>query len=333
MALRSRKVVLCSRDERTAMLFRGSWKKAYTGLGFEPLILSRWDGAVRYLLGAILARLKRHRIVAFGVAEMLFLIPSFPHVGVITGMGRLADRHNKYRKSVLFLLKMGFGNRTVVVLNNTDLRILRAIGFRHVQLIHGEGYSSKIPPIAPQDAASNDIQLLYVGRLLKSKGVKRLTEQFLMLNKSNARHKITLRLVGDSDFNNSDAVGQIWLNETSVACRGALAIHPFTLDFAQFVTHRTIFVSLSEREGMPFSVLEMLDAGVPCLLSAVPGHQDLKKISRVLLVGQDENLEDLINSGELETLFDEPRPNVSKFEIKSVIDEITQIIENEERLN
>ena len=106
MALTSRKVILCSRDERTAALFRGSWSAVFQGLGFVPVYNLRWCGAVRYLLGAIFARLRCQSVVAFGVAEMLFLAPSRPHIGVVTGMGRLADKGNAYRKTVFYFLKL-----------------------------------------------------------------------------------------------------------------------------------------------------------------------------------------------------------------------------------
>ena len=145
MALKSRKVILCSRDERTAALFRESWRMAFEMIGIVPVSSFRWGGALRYLLDAIVARTQGHTLVAFGIAEMLFLAPSRPSFGVVTGMGRLADKNNRKSQRCLFLLKLLYRRSSLFVLNKTDLRILRSLGFSKVYLIKGEGFTSRIP--------------------------------------------------------------------------------------------------------------------------------------------------------------------------------------------
>ena len=128
MALKSRKVILCSRDERTAALFRESWRMAFEMIGIVPVSSFRWGGALRYLLDAIVARTQGHTLVAFGIAEMLFLAPSRPSFGVVTGMGRLADKITEIERC-FFLLKLLYRRSSLFVLNKTDLRILRSLGF------------------------------------------------------------------------------------------------------------------------------------------------------------------------------------------------------------
>ena len=216
-------------------------------------------------------------------------------------------------------------------MNKTDLRILRSLGFSKVYLIKGEGFTSRIPRIVERSFSGDKIELLYVGRWLKSKGVERLVNEFMKLA-PRERMGLSLRLVGDSDFESSDSVDRNWLAELVDSSDGTLSTHPFTSNIAQFVSGRTVFVSLSSREGMPFSVLEMLDAGVPCLLSAVPGHLDLKRISRVKLCRLREPLAECLNVSELAALFEEPIPDVSSFQIKSVIAELIEIFQNDQRI-
>lgn len=54
-----------------------------------------------------------------------------------------------------------------------------------------------------------------------------------------------------------------------------------------------IFVSLSEREGLPFSVLEAIDAGCFLLLSAVPGHFPFANLGGVELINPSDILQSL----------------------------------------
>ena len=44
---------------------------------------------------------------------------------------------------------------------------------------------------------------------------------------------------------------------------------------------------------MPFSVLEMLDCGIPCILSRVAGHIDLAEIENVIIIKSNSRLCDI----------------------------------------
>lgn len=286
--------ILVSRDSRTANSFRLAWRAASENVSdYPPLMLNRRDSNIIYFLGYLIFQKFRGNVVfAFGISEMLLLGFLRPHIGIVTGFGRLLLQNSKYRKAAFSLLKVFYKDRLVFVLNSTDARILKALGFNKVKHINGEGYQRKINPLKIEKAKFNKIRLLYVGRLLKSKGVERLIDEFRDWSDS-CPGQLELYLVGDSDFNNADSISESYIEETNAAAYNNIIFCGYSTDLTQFVNDRTIFVSLSEREGMPFSVLEMLDCGIPCILSRVAGHIDLAEIENVIIIKSNSRLCDI----------------------------------------
>ncbi|MDA9010027.1 glycosyltransferase [bacterium] len=288
--MRRSPIILVSRDRRTASQFRGAWTRAAFMLrNVDPIEVTRFEiPIVLYLVRLLYYKLNNKSIMVFGVSEMLLLGWLKPNVGVVTGLGRLLAKSSKNRKVFFWLLRLLYKNQVLFVLNMSDYNIFTNLGFNNVYRINGEGFKRRIfnsSSLDFRDVKLNveKVRFLFVGRFLKSKGVEKLIEIFLQLS-SLYPDSLEMYVVGDTDYSNSDNIEKKYISRKFLNENSNIRFFAYTNSLSKFVNSSTIYVSLSEREGMPFSVLEMLDVGIPCILSNVPGHSDLREIENVMLL-------------------------------------------------
>lgn len=65
-----------------------------------------------------------------------------------------------------------------------------------------------------------------------------------------------------------------------------VSLHGYQSSMSDFLGSRSVYISTSRWEGMPIAVLEALRDGLPCVLSDVPGHREIHRLSQgnVLLI-------------------------------------------------
>ncbi|MBL0923386.1 MAG: glycosyltransferase [Sphingomonadaceae bacterium] len=258
---------LFSRDERTQGLFRASWLAAIDSIGCPSFPVCRGFGLLaffRYILRFHHHRKSRRLI--FGTSEILLCLwLSKPRdVLVFTGLGRLLQTDGLSAQFVRLALRLAYKKQTVIALNEDDQQYLSNLFSNAVILINGEGYkfSDDGFPTRPRPL----LRVGYVGRLLKSKAVDQLIEAAAALDDCH------LTLVGDIDFSNSDAIDRKWLAEKIESATGKLQYLGFVTDVKSVLRDVDVVVSMSVREGLPFSTLDAIDSGCLAVLSPVPGH-------------------------------------------------------------
>lgn len=279
-------VTLFSRDKRTADNFRNCWVEAFKELGYQVEQFYRKENSKNHI--SSLFRFHRKSInlrMIFGTSEILLfsIISNSKDVWVFTGLGRILDGSNHYLKLFsISVLKILYRNQKIICLNAEDKQYLTSIFGNRVYLILGEGYyfSENVNKTTNQDF----VVWAYVGRLLKSKGVHGLIESFLKSKKDNH----ILRLFGDSDFNNSDSISQKFIDRAIRLSQGSIIFEGYSEDIKSELRKVDFVISLSQREGMPFAILDAIDAGCSCILSNVPGHKDLAFLSGIKIVEIDE---------------------------------------------
>ncbi len=311
-------ICLISRDKRTEGLFRNSWIEAAEELKIPINTLQRKKRLNFFFFKAIFQKFKEAKLITFGVSEALILFWLRPDIVVITGFGRLFNENFKLRKFLFLLLNLMYKNTLLISLNKDDFRILKSLGFHKVLKINGEGFQKK-----KVDKASllRSGDFLYVGRLLKSKGINVIIDSFLECNFSNK----TLNIVGDRDFNNSDSLNEKEINYYKSKSKGAIRFFGFKKELSKFYKKGAVYISASKREGMPFSVLEALDMNLYCLLSNVPGHKEFKDFPNVSLFSSAEELKRLMfkNFSNFDTkLKNELLSKYKKSEVKKNIKQI-----------
>jgi glycosyltransferase involved in cell wall biosynthesis len=290
-----KKIALYSRDNRSFQLFRKSWVNAITESKIPFFIQNRGFGFFKAVIAIINFNrdYKTVRII-FGTSEVcLYTLFSSKHdVWVFTGMGRLLQYPGKIQKLTIFFLKFTYRNQKIVALNPQDVAYLKNIFLSHVILINGEGFAFNITsPIKKNKPPA--FVIAYVGRLLKSKGVDRLIEAFIRLPYLDCE----LRLIGDFDFSNSDAISPQWLAEMQLVSNNKIKCYGFVNNVRDLLKEVDVYVSLSDREGLPFAVLEAIEAGCVIVLSPVPGHLSFADLKGIIFDGSKDLhviLEDLI---------------------------------------
>jgi len=277
------------------------------------------------------AKIYRHKIFVFGVSEALVMSLAKPNLIVITGLGRLLMREQKRRKFFFLILKNFYKTKKVVLLNKSDFRIFTAIGFSNCLLINGEGVDLKriqeVAILERQPTNESNTNFLYAGRLLKSKNVGIIISYFdMFLQNKNESNSCNLTLVGDNDFGSSDAIDQATLNSLIVKYPSNVRVLGYQEDVRPYMRSSDVYISLSKREGLPFSVVEALALGCKCILSDVPGHKEFKNIDNVTLVRNSKDF-DLAVRSMIKKSKAKVVPNLKKFSQNIICNDIIKIID------
>jgi glycosyltransferase involved in cell wall biosynthesis len=293
-----KRATLFSRDERTFEFFRRGWLIALNNSDFQAKVFNRGFGSFRLLKAIVTFIVSRKSLrLIFGTSEicLYYFFSSRQDVLIFTGLGRLLQKKGLRKNFICSYLRVFYKNQKIVALNSDDASFLGSIFAGKIVLIDGEGFNFNGSQVTRD--LGNPIVIAFIGRMLKSKGVDKLIEEFLLIEGNDCE----LHLYGDFDFSNSDSINSAWLSSKISASKGKICYHGFVKNVRDILGGVDIFVSLSEREGLPFSVLEALDAGCFILLSAVPGHFPFASFAGVNLINQNDVL------GALNSLIDNPQ--------------------------
>ncbi len=161
---------------------------------------------------------------------------------------------------------------TLALVQNEDDRAVFTGGIglpaERVAVVRGSGVD--LDAFAPAPEPSGPPVALFVGRLLRDKGVEELVEAARLLRRRGVA--LTVRLVGGTDANPAsipEATIAEWRREGVVALPGP------TTDVAAAWRDAHIGVLLSYREGLPKALLEAAAMGRPLVATDVPGCREI----------------------------------------------------------
>lgn len=265
-----KKIIFFSKNDRSFSLFRKCWLIAAEKLGGKPLFWNRGIGIVN-LLRSLWQYTKSHKNkrVVFGFTEILIYIPfsKKSDVFVFTGLGRLLLRDGFVRTLLKTYFSVFYRGQCVVVLNEDDKNFLTTNFSVSASVLDGEGYFFE-NKTALKSVGESGIHFAYVGRLLKSKRVEAILDAFSRLPSEGCR----LSLYGDSDFGSLDSISDGDIEKFVSKSQNQIIQHGYCDDVKNQLLNVDIVISMSEREGLPFSVLDSIDCGCYVILSPVPGH-------------------------------------------------------------
>jgi glycosyltransferase involved in cell wall biosynthesis len=327
--------LLVSRDERTKNNFRNSWDVALGGYGLVNH-LTRGQGVRNCLVAIAKLCLSKASIkIVFGTTEILIfsLFLKKNDVYVFTGLGRLFLKKSFFKKVILFWMRGLYRGQLIIVLNQHDKRVIKKVygGISNIYVIPGEGYSFNNESKKIKEGVTKPpYKFCYAGRLLKSKGVDRLIKEF----RSNSQFE--LHLFGDDDFANKDSINVSKEEKLSLQQEG-IFFHGYCDDVILKMRYMDFYISLSQREGMPFSVCDAISAGCVIFLSKVPGHLSFKHLDGVYYVEKENlsmNLYEILQDPEKLICFNRDirlKAAINIFGINSVIEMIKRIIVNNKK--
>src|SRR5690606_20504160 len=136
---------------------------------------------------------------------------------------------------------------------------------RREQTVVVAGSGVDVAEFEPSPPPTSPMRFLFVGRLLRSKGVEELVRAAGLLRE--AVPDAEVHLVGGDDPN-PDSPDATLLQ--AAAERGDVVLHGRVSDVRPFLRRASVFVLPSYREGMPRSALEAMASGRTTIVSDVP---------------------------------------------------------------
>jgi glycosyltransferase involved in cell wall biosynthesis len=144
------------------------------------------------------------------------------------------------------------------------------VRMRKTAMIAGSGIDTARFPVAPWPAASEVFSVVYIGRMLREKGISELLEAAKRLHQANALVKITL--VGDIDPNNPSSLSR---DEIDAAVQSKIIEwYGFTTDIRPHIAKAHAVILPSHREGIPLALLEGGAMGRALIATDVPGCRE-----------------------------------------------------------
>lgn len=192
-------------------------------------------------------------------------------IGVITGLGIafVSDStKNKILQSIITLFYRLAQKRLTIIAQNPD--DLLDLGIINGHVILGSGISDA----KPQDLLVKDsktLNLLFVGRLLKSKGIVQAIDVFEKLKLSN--NQIKLIIAGEIDPNNPDSISNDYLEGIKTLEGVEFLGYVENMNDVYFRSDILLFPS-DYREGVPRSIIESLSYGLTIVTKDMPGCKE-----------------------------------------------------------
>lgn len=222
-----------------------------------------------------------------------FLNGGVKRVAVITGLGYAFISTSNSLSAIIQRILIGLfyriaSNRIRIIAQNPD--DLCELGVMNGDVILGSGVNSIIT--TPVNSFQKDhIKLLYVGRLLRSKGILTAMEIFEILKSRGS--SVSLTIAGTLDVDNPDSITEAELmllrNKEGVNYLG------FVNDIDSVYQECNVLLFLSAyREGVPRVIIEALKHGLTIITKDMPGCKETVR-NNGFLMGDNGSVSETVN--------------------------------------
>jgi len=233
-------------------------------------------------------------ILYTNLINKVFFKSSLNCFSTFTGLGYLFSAHNSKKlvqKLVSKMLKFCLykSSHKVIFQNDDDKKNFtsRGIVTSSSHVILGSGVNTKDFPLSVKPAGQ-PLKFLFIGRLLKDKGVVELIEAFNQIEPSQAAE---LRIAGDYDFENPQSIDKNHWN--SIKSRSNIQHLGFVQDIRPAIDEADVVVLPSYREGLPLSLIQACAMGKAILTTEAPGCKQMVKHNSNGLKVEPESVGDL----------------------------------------
>lgn len=169
-----------------------------------------------------------------------------------------------YKISFVFLHKLIFLNPD----DPHDLLVKNNIKVKRMVVLGGIGLDlAQYPYVKPHSGA---VSFLFIGRLLKEKGINEFIEAAKQVKQRYS--EATFTVLGGIDEGNPGAFKH---SELAQLVDAGVIVYPGLVDnVAEYIAHASVFVLPSYREGVPRSTQEAMAIGRPIITTDVPGCRE-----------------------------------------------------------
>ncbi|PSJ44954.1 glycosyltransferase family 1 protein [Zobellella endophytica] len=169
-----------------------------------------------------------------------------------------------YRSSIPFLEIMFFLNHDDVC----DLVRKYGVKIHHAEVLGGIGVDFNVFSYSKPN--SNEVSFLFIGRLLKEKGINEFIESALLVREKYP--EATFKILGGLDNGNPGGLSNSDIND--LIRKGAIEHFGYVSNVSEYIAKSSVFVLPSYREGFPRSTQEAMAIGRPVITTDVPGCRE-----------------------------------------------------------
>ena len=309
------RIAFVCNDALTLDLFRGNIIRTLLGCGFEVHVIAPFDAHAQQLIaaGALFTAFEIETFSQNLVREMLIVAKlrqiyrqlrpqllfhytikiniygthaarrlNIPCVNVAPGLGSFPDVQNPVLRAGIARGYAYAARRAYEFwfLNLHDYGFFESRGWlaqTQARILPGEGVDTTYYRPAPQKSAADKLRVLFIGRLLETKGARVFAEAAQLAQQADLPMEFSM--LGFLQEHNPDGIParqlQSWVNSGSLRYLGAVDDVLPLLQECDVVVMPTHF-----REGLNRVILEAMSCGVPVVTTAVPGAGELVEHDR-----------------------------------------------------
>lgn len=203
-------------------------------------------------------------------------------IGMLEGLGYtfteqpegLSKKTQLIKKIQVFLYKIALPQLDQLIFLNPDdpkdLLQRHAIKVKKVEVLGGIGLNLKEYPFQALDKIYSPVKFLFVGRLLKEKGIHEFVQAAKLVKKIYTDVQFTV--LGAIDHHNLGALKQ---TELDALIESKIIHYPgYVNNVKDWIADSHVFVLPSYREGVPRSTQEAMAIGRPIITTDVPGCRE-----------------------------------------------------------
>ncbi|MCM1317113.1 MAG: glycosyltransferase family 4 protein [Bacteroides sp.] len=212
-----------------------------------------------------------------------------PYLSNITGLGNSIENPGWLQKLTLAMYRVGTARSSCVFFQNAhnlDFLLQKGFKFSNVHLLPGSGVNLDKFSIMPYVAEQDPVRFLYIGRMLKDKGIDHLIDAAQIVRAEFPN--VEFHLVGGCQEQQ-----YIDILKEKEAC-GILFWHGEQNDVKKFIGQSSCLVHPSYHEGMSNVCLENAASGRPVITTNVPGCRETVDDGVTGLLVKPRDTEDLV---------------------------------------
>ena len=290
---------------------------------------------VLFQLILIIKNLKPNYVFSFTLKPNFFVALlryffSFIQVSNITGFG-IVDEQKGTRKLLLkrILRTIYLKSDFIFTQNNDDFaRISKFLHKDRLKLVPGSGVNTRLIKFGKR--TNSNLRVIFVGRLLKSKGLSAFVQAANILRANSSNYKFTI--FGKCDFSHPDSISVQLIKEIKSTSKINLKLDVKNVS-DQLFDFDVIVLLTKYGEGTPRSLLEAMASKVLVITADVKGCRDLYHPGNGVFLVEEKNLITQLKklySMDLEKfnkLQDENRKFIAKnYDVKTVISAYHSVI-------
>ena len=226
----------------------------------------------RYL--CMIKKIKPDKIITYTIKPNIYggLVSSVlrkDYAVNITGLGSAFQTENLLKKLIVFLYKIGCKKAKTVFFENShnyevflDSKIVTA---EKSVILNGAGVNTDEYPLTEYPEKAQTTNFLFVGRIMKEKGIEELFEAARRIKKDNLPCSISI--VGPCEEEYIPVLEKL-------ECDGIIGYFGAQKDVVPFYQNCHCFVLPSYHEGMANTLLEASAIGRPSITSDIPGCRE-----------------------------------------------------------